>query len=535
MTVPLARQLNPPISANAVRFTVDVLNPVNRQPLISGIPVGTVLVVLTSYDNNGTALDVGQSTVPVSSGGTTTLTITRNPIIAPGIPTQLSFAAQPANTVEGATMGDVIVSVLDANGTLVTNSTANITLALNHPGVPSAQWSGTLTQAAANGQATFTGLSVNLAGTGYSLTASAPSFNASVQSNTFTVASRPRHLVFSTQPAPTLVNQILTPAVQVQIQDSNGALVTTANNAITVAIGNNVGGASLGGALTVTATQGVATFSNLTLNQPGSGYTLTATGTGLVGAVSSPFSVALNVGPPDHLRFLVEPLGGLVNTTITPAVEVAVTELQGFTVPSAGNVITLNLFNSGANLNGTLSRPCINGVARFTDLTLSPAGFGYQLQASANGLFGGISRPFNLTNTPPTQWNLRNPNSPPCNSLAFGNGRYIVTINSNSPAGTGLLLSSTDGANWSVVHSLAASPLALASDGTTFKAVGFHNSGSQANDPLPLIYSSTDGLHWTPERVTGMRLSDVIAGPQGFVAVGQDLSSTALGVILTGF
>ena len=43
--------------------------------------------------------------------------------------------------------------------------------------------------------------------------------------------------------------------------------------------------------LTVTATKNAATFANLSINKPGSGYTLTASSEGLTGATSAPFDI----------------------------------------------------------------------------------------------------------------------------------------------------------------------------------------------------------------------------------------------------
>ena len=49
--------------------------------------------------------------------------------------------------------------------------------------------------------------------------------------------------------------------------------------------------ATLAGTLTETAANGVATFSGLTLNKPGSGYTFTATNDGLTAGTSASFDV----------------------------------------------------------------------------------------------------------------------------------------------------------------------------------------------------------------------------------------------------
>ena len=66
---------------------------------------------------------------------------------------------------------------------------------------------------------------------------------------------------------------------------------TTATTSITVAIGTNPASGTLSGTTTVAAVNGVATFANLNINNPGTGYTLTASATNLTGASSSGFNL----------------------------------------------------------------------------------------------------------------------------------------------------------------------------------------------------------------------------------------------------
>ena len=75
---------------------------------------------------------------------------------------------------------------------------------------------------------------------------------------------------------------------------------------MTLALANNPASATLGGTLTVTAVGGVATFSGLTLDKPGSGYTLTATNDGLTSATSATFAVTA-----DHLVVTAQPPGSI--------------------------------------------------------------------------------------------------------------------------------------------------------------------------------------------------------------------------------
>src|SRR2546422_302263 len=100
------------------------------------------------------------------------------------------------------------------------------------------------------------------------------------------------HLVFTVQPSNTTAGGTISPAVQVAAQDDAGNTVVGFGADITIALGNNPGGGTLSGTTTVTAVNGVATFSNLSINRAGNGYTLVATGTGLTGATSAPFNIA---------------------------------------------------------------------------------------------------------------------------------------------------------------------------------------------------------------------------------------------------
>ena len=79
--------------------------------------------------------------------------------------------------------------------------------------------------------------------------------------------------------------------LQASIEDAYGNVVTTASNIVRVAFANNPTGATLGGTLSVTASQGVATFSGLTINKVGNGYTLQLSSSGLTGATTNAISV----------------------------------------------------------------------------------------------------------------------------------------------------------------------------------------------------------------------------------------------------
>jgi hypothetical protein len=107
-------------------------------------------------------------------------------------------------------------------------------------------------------------------------------------------------LRFVTQPAHARINQAITgsafdpsgPAVSVEVIDDAGQRVTGSTAPVTIAIGANAGGGTLGGTKTVSASGGVASFSTLSIDKQGAGYTLVASSPGLTSATSDPFTIA---------------------------------------------------------------------------------------------------------------------------------------------------------------------------------------------------------------------------------------------------
>ena len=104
----------------------------------------------------------------------------------------------------------------------------------------------------------------------------------------------PPHLAYAVQPATTLPLMTIQPAVQVAVVDALGNRVTSYTGPVTIAIGHN-GGAVVPGVLsgtkTVNAVNGVATFSDLSIDQPGNGYTLVASVPNMFTGESAPFNI----------------------------------------------------------------------------------------------------------------------------------------------------------------------------------------------------------------------------------------------------
>jgi len=97
-------------------------------------------------------------------------------------------------------------------------------------------------------------------------------------------------LVITSQPTDTKVNININPAIQVAVRNSSGQTVVTNAASISVQI-TGATGAILQGTTTQVATNGVALFNNLSINTPGSSYTLTFSSPGLTPAVSQTFAI----------------------------------------------------------------------------------------------------------------------------------------------------------------------------------------------------------------------------------------------------
>ncbi|MGD0094732.1 MAG: IPT/TIG domain-containing protein, partial [Planctomycetota bacterium] len=240
-----------------------------------------------SIDTAGVAF-----TLTASSGSLTPATST--PF---DIQYELAFTAQPGNATSVTPISAVQVAVQDAKGNTISAASNPITLSIgpNSPG--NGTLSGTLTEPAVNGVATFNNLGINKVGTGYTLAASAAGVinGTGIQggiSQPFNILPGPAsQLAFVTQPSNAVVGTPFSPAVQVAVQDAVGNLVPTAFGSITIVLGNNISSGSVTGTTSVATAGGVATFNNLSVDTAQNGYVLAASSPGLASATSNVFNV----------------------------------------------------------------------------------------------------------------------------------------------------------------------------------------------------------------------------------------------------
>jgi hypothetical protein len=318
--------------------------------------------------------------------------------ITAGTATKLAFTVQPISTAALAPITPAVqVTAQDALGNTATGFTSNVTMAFGTNPAPGSVLSGTKVVAAVAGVATFSNLSIDLAGNGFTLMATASGLTAATSAS-FDITSG-AVLAFTVQPTTTTAGVTITPAIKVTARDAGGATVTTFVGNVTVAISAGTGapGAILSGTTTVAAVAGVATFSNLSIDKSSTGYRLAASANGFATGTSGSFTI--NAGTPTKLGFIVQPSSTPAGALIIPGVQVALQDALGNKVTGIAGSVTVAIGTnpSGGVLSGTLTQAFSGGVASFPTLNINNAGAGYTLTATSTGYTGATSAAFTIT------------------------------------------------------------------------------------------------------------------------------------------
>lgn len=324
---------------------------------------GSLSVLVDTTDANGDAQTswtlgsiLGAQAVTATVAGLPVATINFGATAIAAPPVRLLFQQEPTNANEAAVIAPAItVRAVDQFGNLNSSFTGNVTLAiLDNPG--GGALSGTATQAAAGGVATFNNLSINLAGNGYTLRASSGTLGTDTSAAFNVIAVTPVSLAFLVEPTNTGAGNAITPAVQVRLVTASGSTATGATNPVTIAIGNNPAGGTISGTLTVNAVAGVATFSNLSIDNIGNGYTLAASSAGLPTTGSASFNVVAS----PVANFWINTSGGNWNTAANwsrgtvpgPTDTVEIRQCGTYTVQLDVN-ITVEKLSVGCPTSGT--------------------------------------------------------------------------------------------------------------------------------------------------------------------------------------
>ncbi|MGC8642287.1 MAG: hypothetical protein ACP5XB_20690, partial [Isosphaeraceae bacterium] len=298
------------------------------------------------------------------------------------ISSKLVVTAQPPDSLTAGTPFGLTVAVENQAGSVLTSYNGSLSLTLQG-GPARSLLGGTLTATASNGVATFSGLTLDTAGTGYTIRISTGSISTTSSPLSVTAAA-PAQLVVTSQP-PANVTAGTGFGLTATVEDRFGNVVTSFDGSLTVGLAADPTGDELGGSLTVAATGGVATFSGLDLTQAGSGYTLQLSSSGLTAATTGAISVS-----PAAASLLVVTSQPPASVLAGSAFGVTVTAYDAFgniATGFGGNVsASVGSGPAGGVLGGTTSVAASGGVAVLSGLVLTSAPGSYTLQLSDNGL-----------------------------------------------------------------------------------------------------------------------------------------------------
>ena len=282
-----------PVSGVAVTFAV------------SGNPVGasgmSVAPGSPTTGPNGQASSqltlgnkVGAYSVQATVSGLTGSPVTFHANATAGSATTIAaFSGDNQSGAISTLLGSPVVVLVTDGGT---NPVSGVTVSFAITGSPAGATGMSLSSATsvtgANGQAGSQLTLGNKAGQ-YTVAATVSGLAGSpVQFHATATPGSATQLAFGVQPGSAQAGVAITPAVTVQILDAGSNLVTGDTRNITLSIGNNPSGGTLGGTKTVAASGGIATFSTLTVDKVGAGYTLTASS---APALTTPSSASFNI------------------------------------------------------------------------------------------------------------------------------------------------------------------------------------------------------------------------------------------------
>ncbi len=202
-------------------------------------------------------------------------------------------------------------------------------------------------------------------------------------------------ITIATQPSSAAVNgQPLAQQPVVQVQDGTGQPVGEG-----VAVTVSVDGATLSGTTVVESdASGVVTFTDLVLTGDDGSYTLTFAASGYVSAQSTAITLTAEPVETNQLVVTTQPSGNAENGEPLAQQPVVRAEDADGNPLGAGIAITASV--DGATLSGTLTVETDgDGLAAFTDLTLSGPSGGYNLEFSAPDFTGAQSSTVTLQTT----------------------------------------------------------------------------------------------------------------------------------------
>lgn len=322
--------------------------------------------------------------------------------------TQLVFTTEPGGASGGTAFSTQPVVTFENASNATVSTAATVTLTIKSGTGASGAVLTCKSQGASGGVATFAGCKINLAGTGYVLTATSGTLTGTSSSFSVTVGAASQ-VAFVTQPPSIQAGTDFASSPEVALEDAGGNIVTTNSTdsvGLAVVSGAGMGPLSCSGGETaapatappaygLTASSGTATFSRCTIDEASSNdYQLVAEATnnttaGTFTVESAPFAVY--AGPASKLAFTTNPTGAQAGEPFTTQPVVSFEDAYGNVVSSetgaVGLAITTGTGASGATLSCN-ANTTTNGVAAFTGCAITTVGSNYTLTATSGALSG---------------------------------------------------------------------------------------------------------------------------------------------------
>ncbi len=463
--------------------------------------------------------------------------VSANLVVSPASATKLGFIVQPSNALQNtAFTNQPAVAAQDSFGNTVTTNTSSVTLAITAgSGTSGAVLSCTSNPLAATaGVATFAGCKINLAGSGYTLTATVGALTAAT-STAFTISSGTPTTVAISSGSPqsaTVATAFGAPLV-VLVTDKGGSPLPGAAVTFTAPTSGASGTFSGGSASVVVDADnnGRAASPAFSANTAAGSYTVSASAAGTNTVL---FSLSITPGAAAKLAFTTDPSASTVaGSAFASQPVVKVQDTYGNTVTGDTSSVTLAVTGGGATIACTANPLAASaGVATFAGCTMTKAGT-WTLTATAGALTAATSASFAIT--PGAAAKLAFTTSPSASTVAgsaFASQPVVALQDTygnlaTSSSGT-ISLAITAGTGTSgAALSCTTNPLATASGLATFAGCKINLAGNgytlTATGPFTAVVSTP---FIVAAALTPTSLALVNAGSNGIVDVGDSIVIT---------
>ena len=300
---------------------------------------------------------------------------------------QSGVSAAPGSFQAGNGSSTITVTVRDAQGTLLPNIPVQISVSgtgntVNQPG-------------STNGSGVATGSFTSTVAETKTVSATAGGVQIQQTASVSVTAPPPPPTSDASQSTATVPNGVAGTAtvITVQARTSTGAAMDSGGDAVTVTVSGN----NAAGSLSVTDNGNGTYTASYTPQAAGSDQVaITLNGVPISG---SPYTSTVVAASPSQVGFLTQP-GATERRgrAIRPAIEVGIQDRFENVATSSSAAVTVALgqrTDEQAQLQGTVTRTAVNGIATFDDLAIDREGE-YTLRASSPGLSAAESDAFRV-------------------------------------------------------------------------------------------------------------------------------------------